>query len=152
MMTTMFSKIGSNDLESLKSYIQSNQKQLKNYSNAIEYTYNVTPQIYRYQDNTYRQVNPDKTFSSLGMGSSTSSNNMMSSMMSTDVFKSMPKNTNLFSGQYDMKAGHWPKKYNECVVVLTSSGKISDMMAYTLGLRDSSELDQWYNSLLMKKM
>ena len=54
----------------------------------------------------------------------------------------MPKNTNLFSGQYDMKAGHWPKKYNECVVVLTSSGKISDMMAYTLGLRDSSELDQ----------
>ena len=142
MMTTMFSKIGSNDLESLKSYIQSNQKQLKNYSNAIEYTYNVTLQIYRYQDNTYRQVNPDKTFSSLGMGSSTSSNNMMSSMMSTDVFKSMPKNTNLFSGQYDMKAGHWPKKYNECVVVLTSSGKISDMMAYTLGLRDSSELDQ----------
>ena len=142
MMTTMFSKIGSNDLESLKSYIQSNQKQLKNYSNAIEYTYNVTPQIYRYQDNTYRQVNPDKTFSSLGMGSSTSSNNMMSSMMSTDVFKSIPKNTNLFSGQYDMKAGHWPKKYNECVVVLTSSGKISDMMAYTLGLRDSSELDQ----------
>lgn len=142
MMTTMFSKIGSNDLESLRSYIQSNQKQLKNYSNAIEYTYSVTPQIYRYQDNTYRQVNPDKTFSSLGMGSSTSSNNMMSSMMSTDVFKSMPKNTNLFSGQYDMKAGHWPKKYNECVVVLTSSGKISDMMAYTLGLRDSSELDQ----------
>ena len=142
MMTTMFSKIGSNDLESLKSYIQSNQKQLKNYSNAIEYTYNVTPQIYRYQDNTYRQVNPDKTFSSLGMGSSTSSNSMMSSMMSTDVFKSMPKNTNLFSGQYDMKAGHWPKKYNECVVVLTSSGKISDIMAYTLGLRDSSELDQ----------
>lgn len=142
MMTTLFSKIGSNDLESLKSYIQSNQKQLKNYSNAIEYTYNVTPQIYRYQDNTYRQVNPDKTFSSLGMGSSISSNNMMSSMMSTDVFKSMPKNTNLFSGQYDMKAGHWPKKYNECVVVLTSSGKISDMMAYTLGLRDSSELDQ----------
>lgn len=142
MMTTMFSKIGSNDLESLKSYIQSNQKTLKNYSNAIEYTYNVTPQIYRYQDNTYRQVNPDKTFSSLGMGSSTSSNSMMSSMMSTDVFKSMPKNTNLFSGQYDMKAGHWPKKYNECVVVLTSSGKISDMMAYTLGLRDSSELDQ----------
>lgn len=50
MMTTMFSKIGSNDLESLRSYIQSNQKQLKNYSNAIEYTYSVTPQIYRYQD------------------------------------------------------------------------------------------------------
>lgn len=78
----------------------------------------MTPQIYRYQDNTYRQVNPDKTFSSLGMGSSTSSNNMMSSMMSTDVFKSMPKNTNLFSGQYDMKAGHWPKNITNVLLFL----------------------------------
>ena len=59
-------------------------------------------------------MNPDKTFASLGMGSSSSSNSMMSSMMSTDVFKSMPENTNLFSGQYNVKAGHWPKKANEC--------------------------------------
>ena len=83
----------------------------------------------------------DKTFASLGMGSSSSSNSMMSSMMSTDVFKSMPKNTNLFSEQYDVKAGHWPKKTNECVIVLTAKGKISDMMAYTLGLRGIQELD-----------
>lgn len=142
MMTTMFSKIGSNDLQSLKKHIQEHPQQLKKDSNAIEYTYNITPQIYSIKNDSYRQVNPDKTFSSLGMGSSTSSNNMMSTMMSTDVFKSMPKKTSLFSSQYDVKAGHWPKKYNECVVVLTSSGKISDMMAYTLGLRDSSELDQ----------
>lgn len=142
MMTTMFSKIGSNDLQSLKKYIQEHPQQLKKDSNAIEYTYNITPQIYSIKNDSYRQVNPDKTFSSLGMGSSTSSNSMMSTMMSTDVFKSMPKKTSLFSSQYDVKAGHWPKKYNECVVVLTSSGKISDMMAYTLGLRDSSELDK----------
>ena len=141
MMTTMFSKIGSNDLESLKKYIQENQAQLKQSTNSIEYTYNIAPQIYSLNNEEYRQVNPDKTFSLLGMGSSSSSNSMMSSMMSTDVFKSMPKNTDLFSGQYDVKAGHWPKKANECVIVLTTKGKISDMMAYTLGLRDAKELD-----------
>lgn len=141
MMTTMFSKIGSNDLQSLKKYIQDNQAQLKQSTNSIEYTYNIAPQIYSFTNEEYRQVNPDKTFASLGMGSSSSSNSMMSSMMSTDVFKSMPKNTNLFSEQYDVKAGHWPKKTNECVIVLTAKGKISDMMAYTLGLRDIQELD-----------
>lgn len=140
MMTTMFSKIGSNDLQSLKKYIQDNQAQLKQSTNSIEYTYNIAPQIFSFTNEEYRQVNPDKTFASLGMGSS-SSNSMMSSMMSTDVFKSMPKNTNLFSEQYDVKAGHWPKKTNECVIVLTAKGKISDMMAYTLGLRDIQELD-----------
>ena len=141
MMTTMFSKIGSNDLQSLKKYIQDNQAQLKQSTNSIEYTYNIAPQIFSFTNEEYRQVNPDKTFASLGMGSSSSSNSMMSSMMSTDVFKSMPKNTNLFSEQYDVKAGHWPKKTNECVIVLTAKGKISDMMAYTLGLRDIQELD-----------
>ena len=141
MMTTMFSKIGSNDLQSLKKYIQENQAHLKQSTNSIEYTYNIAPQIYSFTNEEYRQVNPDKTFASLGMGSSSSSNSMMSSMMSTDVFKSMPKNTNLFSGQYDVKAGHWPKKANECVIVLTTKGKISDMMAYTLGLRNIQELD-----------
>lgn len=137
MMTTMFSKIGSNDLQSLKKYIQDNQAQLKQSTNSIEYTYNIAPQIFSFTNEEYRQVNPDKTFASLGMGSSSSSN----SMMSTDVFKSMPKNTNLFSEQYDVKAGHWPKKTNECVIVLTAKGKISDMMAYTLGLRGIQELD-----------
>ena len=40
-----------------------------------------------------------------------------------------------------MKAGRWPESYNECVLVLTSGGGISDFLLYTLGLRDSVELD-----------
>src|SRR5699024_5240636 len=69
------------------------------------------------------------------------SNSMMSSMMSTDIFYEMPENTSLYEGQYEVKAGHWPENYNECVVILTSSGSISDFMLYTLGLRDAVELD-----------
>ena len=44
--------------------------------------------------------------------------------------------------QYDIKAGNWPKNYNECVLVLTKNGNINDFMLYTLGLRDYSELDK----------
>ena len=56
---------------------------------------------------------------------------MMSAMMSTDVFYEMPENTDLYQGQYDIKAGRWPQNYNECVIVLTSSGNISDFLLYT---------------------
>ena len=115
---------------------------IEQYTNAIEYSYNVTPQIYRKDGDGIRQVNPDTSFEALGLGSSTGSNSLMSSMMSTDVFYEMPENSGLYQSQYDVKAGHWPENYNECVLVLTSGGGISDFMLYTLGLRDSMELDE----------
>lgn len=142
MITNMFSKIGSNDLVSLKTYLDDGKSGIEKYTNSIEYNYNVVPQIYNSNTEKIRQVNPDKSFSVLGLGSSTSSNSMMSMAMSTDVFHQMPSNSSLYEGQYDVKAGRWPKNYNECVLVLTKSGKISDLMLYTLGLRDYSELDE----------
>jgi ABC-type lipoprotein export system ATPase subunit/ABC-type antimicrobial peptide transport system permease subunit len=141
-ITNMLSSIGTNDLASLKEYLDSDSSNIKDYTNLIEYTYNVTPQIYSSSLDNIRQVNPDKSFSSLGIGSSSSSNSYMSAAMSTDVFSMMPSNTDLFSNQYDIKAGNWPTNYNECVLVLSSNGSISDFLLYTLGLRDSSELDQ----------
>ena len=48
----------------------------------------------------------------------------------------------LYENQYDVKAGRWPQNYNECVLVLTSDGGISDFLLYTLGLRDQLELDE----------
>ena len=142
MLTNMFSTIGSNDLKSLMEYLESRDSDVYNYAKAIEYSYNVTPQIYSSDTENLRRLNPDSSFSRLGIGSTNSSNSMMSSMMSTNMFFKMPENTDLFMNQYDVKAGHWPENYNECVLVLTSSGKISDFMLYTLGLRDYEELDK----------
>ena len=141
-ITSMISKIGSNDLASLKKYLEENNCPINEYAKAIEYTYNVTPRIYNSDTERLRQLNPDISFSSLGMGSSATENSMMSSMMSTDVFFQMPADTSLFEEQYDIKAGKWPTNYNECVLVLTPKGNISDLMLYTLGLRDFDELDK----------
>lgn len=142
MVSNMFSTMDSNDLESLKAYLDSGDSGIEQYTNAIEYSYNVTPQIYRQDGDGIRQVNPDTSFKALGLGSSSGSNSLMSSMMSTDVFYEMPEDSGLYQSQYDVKAGHWPENYNECVLVLTSGGGISDFMLYTLGLRDSMELDE----------
>ena len=139
-ITNMFSTIGSNDLKSFKKYLESDESNIKEYAKAIEYSYDVTPIIYSSDTENIRQVNPDITFASLGMGAGASSNSMMSSMMSTNVFFKMPKDSKLYENQYDVKAGKWPISYNECVLVLTSQGNISDFLLYTLGLRNYSEI------------
>ena len=141
MITQTFSKIGSNDLASLKTYLESGESGIEGFTKAVEYSYNVQPQIYLLQEDSYRQVNPDTSFAPLGLGSTNSSNSMMSSMVSTDVFYQMPEDTALYEDQYTVKAGRWPENSNECVLVLTGGGSISDFLIYTLGLRPGSELD-----------
>ena len=142
MVTNMFSTMDSNDLESLKKFLDSKESRIDQYTNAVEYSYQVVPQIYAQDGEKVRQVHPDRSFEAAGLGSSVGSNSLMSSMMSTDVFYQMPADSDLYKDQYDVKAGRWPKSYNECVLVLTSGGGMSDLLLYTLGLRDPLELEE----------
>ena len=150
MVTNMFSKMNSNDLESLKVYLDSNESSISQYANSVEYTYSVSPQIFLENGKNIRQVNPDKSFSAMGLGSG-SSNSIMSSTMSTDVFHEMPEDADLYKDQYDVKAGRWPENYKECVLVLTSQGDISDFLQYTLGLRDGKELDDMVHKFMAEE-
>ena len=149
-VTNMFSKMSTNDLAALKTYLESNPENIDNYVHAIEYNYVVTPQIYRSDKNdTYKQINPDKSYEMVGMSSSYE--NSMTSSMSTNVFYELPANSDLYSGQYEVKAGHWPESYNECVLVLNSNGNISDRLEYTLGLRDSTEYENMVSAFMSEK-
>lgn len=150
MVTNMFSKMNSNDLESLKVYLDSNESSISQYANSVECTYSVSPQIFLENGKNIRQVNPDKSFSAMGLGSG-SSNSIMSSTMSTDVFHEMPEDADLYKDQYDVKAGRWPENYKECVLVLTSQGDISDFLQYTLGLRDGKELDDMVQKFMAEE-
>lgn len=150
MVTNMFSKMNSNDLESLKVYLDSNESSISQYANSVEYTYSVSPQIFLENEKNIRQVNPDKSFSAMGLDSG-SSNSIMSSTMSTDVFHEMPEDADLYKDQYDVKAGRWPENYKECVLVLTSQGDISDFLQYTLGLRDGKELDDMVQKFMAEE-
>ena len=142
MVTGMFGSIGSNDLASLKEYLDNGDSGIDQYVNSIEYGYSITPQLFSSDtEDSVRQVNPDKSFSSIGFGSATSTNGIMSSMMSTNVFYEMPSDPDLYQDQYDVVAGTWPQSYSDVVLVLTPNGKVSDFLLYTMGLRDHSELD-----------
>ena len=142
MVTRMFAGFNNNDLGSLKRFLDSPESHIMDYAKAVEYSYSVEPQIFQIYQGKIRKVNPDNSFSSIGIGSSGSSNSLMATAMSTNIFYPIPENEDLYKNQYEVLEGRWPEKYNECIVVLTSYGGVSDFVLYAMGFRDPAELEQ----------
>ena len=153
IVNNMVSKMKNNDLTSLKSFIESSdgQKIIDN-STSIQYDYGISPIIYvkGKTDEKYRQANPDESLTSLGMGSTAYSNSTMSSMMSTNVFQKMIDQS-LVEDSYEVKAGHWPKDKDECVLVLTEEGQVLDYTLYQLGLRNYKEYTDLVQAIVEEK-
>lgn len=146
-VTSMLSGISSNDLKSLKAFFESDECDIDQYVQNIDYGYSISPYIYRVSDKGYRQVNPDSSFAPLGFnGTDGGGNTLFSSFMSYNSFFAIPENQDLFEENFDLKAGKWPDNYNECVVTLTSSGSIPDLTLYAMGLKDPKELDDMISS------
>ena len=141
MLGSMLSTVNTNDLNALETYFESDETNVKDYAKAIEYSYGVTPQIYMVDNDGYRKVNPNDVFAPIGFSSSSSS--IVSSAMKMDVFYELPSTSSLYEDQYELKAGHWPVKENECVLVLTSKGGVSDFLLYMIGKKDPNELDSY---------
>ena len=141
-VTRMLSRVSTNDLKSLKAYLDSGQSSIEGSVRAIEYDYNLVPRIFSVRDGAVRQVNPDRSFQALGFTSGQSGSGLLSTFSSTDTFHPMPRSAELYRSAYDVKAGRWPSSYNECIVVLTASGRVTDMTLYTLGLKDPKQLDE----------
>ncbi|MDR2106772.1 MAG: ABC transporter ATP-binding protein/permease [Coriobacteriales bacterium] len=137
-----FSSIEQNDLAALKSYFDENGGGIQEYVNAIEYSYNVTPQIFlpNTSDKLY-QVNPDVLTRQMGLPQGGGFGQLMTMGMSTTAFNPLIEDTELLQEQYDVVAGRWPEHYSECVVVLDFSSNLTDYLLYIMGLRDPAELD-----------
>ena len=141
MMGGFMASTATNDLASLKRWLDSGYSGIENYTRGIMYSYGISPQIYLLRDNGFRQVNPDQTLSSFGVRMDESLSGIMSNYGAAEVFRALPEDRDLYINDYELKAGHWPEKDTDCVIVLTSSGKIPDIMLYSMGLRDGDRLD-----------
>ena len=145
-VTDFFSRVAVNDLTALRAYLESGKTPIYDYVQSIEYGYGLTPRIYSLRDDTVRQVNPDRSLEALGFSSADSMSSMLSSLSSTDTFHPMPAAENLYRDQYEVKAGHWPEAWNECVLVLTARGRVSDLALYSMGMKDPAELEAMVRS------
>ena len=144
MMSTMVNGISANNLELLKEHIEKTPA-FKENTSEIEYKYSTVMNIY---DEKGNRVNPNTVFSTVfGEGAAQSTQmSGMSSFSNTEVWNRLFDNDEFLKKQYDVVAGRMPEKYNEIVLAVDKNNRISDYTLYSLGLKDSAELED-----MMKK-
>ena len=143
-MLSMFSnQVQTNNLVNFKKYLEEDTR-IKEYSSAIQYSYNLNLNIYRdLGDNQYLQVNPNQLLNNIGMGEileAQDSNPFMNITSQYDIWTEMLDNKELLESQYDVIAGKWPESYNEVVLIVGKDNEISEYTLYSLGMKDQSEL------------
>lgn len=144
-ISSMLGSVSSNDLRSLKKHIEKNYDEIKDDLKDIKYTYSIDPLIYSI-DATKKlaKLNPSNLFDSFMGGSG-----IMSSYSSfSSIYSEMKDNLDDVKDQYNVLAGRYPDKYDEALLVLSEPNGISDLLVYSLGLRDNEELTKMVTSIM----
>ena len=142
-LENMLSSVGTNDMKYFKTYIEKENKKVNKLTTNINYSYEVIPNIYTKNiNNELTQLNPSDLFSGLMGGMSASSG------MNMNVFQELSSDESMMKKDYSIIAGRFPKKYDEVIIVLPDENHISDILLYSLGLKNSSNV----NSMISKIM
>ena len=145
----MFASVKSNDMTSFKAWLDAGGDGIDKEVNAIQYSYGVTPVVYRAgkgDEKPVRLVPNAMTEAMSGCASSAAMASMDS--MGSSVFNEMIDDQSLLDSQYDVVAGHWPTSANEAVMVLSSRGTVGDYTLYSIGALDINELNDLVNSAM----
>lgn len=145
----MFASVKSNDMTSFKAWLDGGGDGIDKEVNAIQYSYGVTPVVYRAGKGDEKPVRlvPNAMTEAMSGGASSAATVSMDSM-GTSVFNEMIDDQNLLDSQYDVVAGHWPTSANEAVMVLSSRGTVGDYTLYSIGALDIDELNSLVNSAM----
>ncbi len=145
----MFASVKSNDMTSFKAWLDGGGDGIDKEVNAIQYSYGVTPVVYRAGKGDEKPVRlvPNAMTEAMSGGASSAATVSMDSM-GTSVFNEMIDDQSLLDSQYDVVAGHWPTSANEAVMVLSSRGTVGDYTLYSIGALDIDELNDLVNSAM----
>ena len=145
----MFASVKSNDMTSFKAWLDAGGDGIDKEVNAIQYSYGVTPVVYRAGKGDEKPVRlvPNAMTEAMSGGASSAAMASMDSMGSS-VFNEMIDDQSLLDSQYDVVAGHWPTSANEAVMVLSSRGTVGDYTLYSIGALDINELNDLVNSAM----
>ena len=134
----MFTSVGKNDIKSFNYYLKEHKDEVDKMTTHIGYMYGVTPEIYTKDiTNKITQVNPSDYMATLMGGVSGMSN-----------YTELPGNYDMIKDQYDVVKGRLPENYDEMVIILPEEGHISDVLLYSLGLKDSSKVEDMLKKLM----
>ena len=161
MLNNMVSEVGKNDLASFREYLETTED-TKGLLSSVEYEYLTTLKIYNPDPagGGLLQVNPSTVIdkmtgssimsdvSGLAAMSGLSGANRLTSFYNMDAFFELKDSR---SDSWRMLCGRMPEAYDEVVLVTGENRDLSDLVLYTLGLRDQAEVGNMFTTLLSGK-
>ena len=139
IMSDMFAQVKSNNLSAFKKFLESDDSGIAPYINSIQYSYGITPIIYKADTSKdIVKLNPSymsNTLSNGVMGSALTGGRSMTS------FSQLMDDEKILHQQMELVAGEWPDTYDECVLVLNRRGGLSDYTLYSLGVYDTKAME-----------
>ena len=153
LVNTMLSEIRSNDLVAFKKILDDPTSDFAQYVSSVKYTYDIDLNIYRSTgDSGTIKVNPSPLIAEMMASSGASLTQEMSGMASQmyrmNVWEEMIDDEALMKAQYDCIAGRWPEKFNEVMIVVDKNNSVSDLVLYTLGIKDQSEAVKMFEKMM----
>ena len=143
-ITSFTDSISNNDLPSFMRYLDDHPQEYQNDVRLIKYNYSVTPLIYTIDGaDNLAQIYP-----SSAMNQQSSMSSMMLGGGGMSAFSEIIEPERL-KDEYTLIYGEWPSKYNELVVSVSAPNQISDLLLYSLGFRDTKELQDIIKNLYM---
>lgn len=140
VLTSTLGNVTTNDLKSFREYLNNHYSEVKDDIRLIENEYSVDPLIYTIDaTGALAQLNPNNLFSSVLGGSQ-----LISSY--TSVFAQYEREN--MENDFRVLAGRLPEAYDELIIVLSAEGRMGDLLTYSLGLHDTSELSTIISKLM----
>ena len=139
VLTKLLKKqIGKNDLASFKKYLEENASQVEALTKDVRYQYNLQPYIYASDtSNGPKSILP----STLADEVETSNQTMKGYLHNIDYWSELSSDTNMLESQYDVLEGRLPTDKSEIVLIADENNEISDLLLYSLRIKDPSELN-----------
>ncbi len=141
-------EVSVNNLKDFKAYLETNPNGINELISAIDYTYDFDFNVF-IKDDEGKIIESDAMKlmqESIGMNMDMGfAENSTVGMNQIKIYEQMLANkdgngiNDLVLSQYDIIHGHWPKEYNEVVLVVNSNNEISDVSLLALGLTSLEE-------------
>ena len=139
VLTNLLKKqIGKNDIASFKAYLDEHASEVAKLTKDIRYQYNLQPYIYASDtSNGPKSILP----SNLASEVDTANQTIKGYLQNIDYWSQLSSDEEMLNAQYDVLEGRLPKDKSEIVLIVDEDNQISDLLLYSLRIKDPSELN-----------
>lgn len=139
VLTNLLKKqIGKNDIASFKAYLDEHASEVEKLTKDIRYQYNLQPYIYASDtSNGPKSILPSNIASEVD----TTNQTIKGYLQNIDYWSQLSSDEEMLNAQYDVLEGRLPKDKSEIVLIVDEDNQISDLLLYSLRIKDPSELN-----------